>query len=34
MLLDGIDVCYVRRPKLWQRKKGARRAGIDMTIAV
>ena len=35
MLLDGIDVRYVRRPEPWQPKKvapGAR--GIDKTIAV
>ena len=35
MLLDGIDVRYVRRPEPWQPKKTAHGAqGIDKTIAV
>ena len=35
MLLDGIDVRYVRRPEPWQPKKAAPGAqGIDKTIAV
>lgn len=35
MLLDGIDVRYVRRPEPWQpRKTAASTQGIDKTIAV
>jgi transposase len=35
MLLDGIDVRYVRRADHWQPKKaGVRAQGIDKTIAV
>jgi transposase len=35
MLLDGIDVRYVRRAEHWQPKKAGDRAqGIDKTIAV
>ena len=35
MLLDGIDVRYVRRPEPWQPKKAAAsQQGIDKTIAV
>jgi len=35
MLLDGIDVRYVRRPEPWQPKKAAHGAqGIDKTIVV
>jgi transposase len=35
MLLDGIDVRYVRRPEPWQPKKSAPNAqGIDKPIAV
>jgi hypothetical protein len=35
MLLDGIDVRYVRRAEHWQPKKAGERAqGIDKTIAV
>jgi transposase len=35
MLLDGIDVRYVRRPEPWRPKKaGSCTQGIDKTIAV
>ncbi len=35
MLLDGIDVRYVRRPEPWRpRKTAASTQGIDKTIAV
>ncbi|HYO96525.1 MAG TPA: hypothetical protein VER33_18560 [Polyangiaceae bacterium] len=35
MLLDGIDVRYVRRAEHWQPKKANERAqGIDKTIAL
>jgi transposase len=35
MLLDGIDVRYVRRPEPWQPKKaGPRTQGIDKKIVV
>lgn len=35
MLLDGIDVRYVRRPEAWKPKKsGPRAQGIDKPIAV
>jgi transposase len=35
MLLDGIDVRYVRRPELWQPKKASPSSqGIDKPIAV
>ena len=34
MLLDGIDVRYVRRAEHWQpQKSGERPQGIDKTIA-